>query len=118
MITLEMPWPPRELSPNARVHYMVRSRKAKQYRAACHLITRAECLTVGEGTLSMSLVFVPPTRRGRDDDNLIASFKAGRDGIAQALGIDDSRIRLENPQISDQTPPGGRVFVTLREVPA
>jgi hypothetical protein len=34
----------------------------------------------------------PPDRRERDDDNVKASLKGHRDGIAQALGIDDSRF--------------------------
>ena len=40
-------------------------------------------------------------RRARDDDNIIASFKAGRDGMAQALGIDDKRF-ICHPFVSDQ----------------
>jgi hypothetical protein len=39
--------------------------------------------------LELSLNFYPRDRRKRDDDNLIASFKSGRDGIADALGVDD-----------------------------
>lgn len=42
----------------------------------------------------LSLTFCPPDRRKRDDDNLVAAFKAGRDGIAQAMGIDDHRLSL------------------------
>ena len=31
--------------------------------------------------------------RRRDDDNMVGSFKAYRDGIADALGVDDRRFR-------------------------
>ena len=34
--------------------------------------------------------FYPPDKRKRDIDNMLASSKAGIDGIAQAIGIDDS----------------------------
>jgi crossover junction endodeoxyribonuclease RusA len=44
-----------------------------------------------------NVVFRPPDRRLRDDDNLVAAFKSGRDGISDALGIDDRKfvLRLE-----------------------
>lgn len=44
--------------------------------------------------LAVCLVFVPPDRRHRDLDNCIASIKAGLDGLADVLGVDDSRWTL------------------------
>ena len=38
------------------------------------------------------MTFCPPDHRRRDLDNIIASMKAANDGIADALGIDDSRF--------------------------
>ncbi len=38
--------------------------------------------------------FFPPNRARRDDDNAIAAFKAGRDGIADALKVDDARFQI------------------------
>ena len=35
MLEFTVPWPPKELSPNARKHWGARSKKAKQYRAQC-----------------------------------------------------------------------------------
>jgi crossover junction endodeoxyribonuclease RusA len=61
----------------------------------------------------LALEFVPPDRRSRDDDNLVAAFKSGRDGIAEALGVDD-RLFLTEFRMSDETKPGGCVRVTLR----
>lgn len=37
---------------------------------------------------------------------MIAAFKHGRDGVAQALGVDDSRFRI-HPEVSEQL--GGMV---------
>lgn len=113
MTVMEMPWPPRQLSPNARVHWAVKSTAAKRYRAACHLITTMARPEVPAGRIVLALEFVPPDRRARDDDNLIASFKAGRDGIAQALGVDDKTFVTEF-RMSDDITPGGCVRVTLR----
>lgn len=110
---IELPWPPKELSPNARVHWTVRSRNAKSYRSACHLITKMARPEVPAGQIVLALEFVPPDRRARDDDNLVASFKAGRDGIAEALGVDDKTFVTEF-RMSTETRPGGMVRVTLR----
>lgn len=107
-----LPWPPRELSPNARVHWSVRAAKAKRYRADCSLLARVANIQAPEGQILLSLEFVPPDRRARDDDNLIAAFKAGRDGIADALGIDDKRF-VTQFRMSTDTTKGGEVRVSV-----
>lgn len=111
---IELPWPPKELSPNARVHWAVRARKAKAYRAECRLLTLMASVAAPEGKALLSLEFVPPDRRARDDDNLVAAFKAGRDGIAEALGIDDRQF-VTKFRMSDETHPGGMVRVTIQD---
>ena len=107
------PWPPKELSPNARVHWAKKATIAKKYRRDAYLLTREAGLRATEGPLLLVLEFVPPDRRRRDDDNLLASCKALRDGIAEALGIDDSRFRTQF-SVADEVTPGGEVRVTLR----
>lgn len=66
------------------------------------------------GRVLLVLEFVPPDRRERDDDNLVACFKAGRDGIADALGINDNRFTT---QFSLRAEPvkDGAVIVEIRE---
>lgn len=44
---------------------------------------------------SYKLTFYFPTTRQRDDDNAAASFKAYRDGIADALRIDDHTLTAD-----------------------
>ena len=109
-----LPWPPKELSPNARVHWATKARKAKAYRAECRLLTLMAGASAPEGLAVLALEFVAPDRRARDDDNLVAAFKAGRDGIAEALGVDDRRFVTEF-RMSGETTPGGMVKVTIRE---
>lgn len=113
-LTVTLPWPPAALSPNARAHWRVRHRAAAQYRRDCALLARAAGLQLpeGEGRLILGLDFVAPDRRRRDDDNLIASFKAGRDGLADALGLDDTRFATL-ATISAETTHQGAVRVTL-----
>ncbi len=109
---LILPWPSKDLSPNSRVHWRARHRAAKAYRKACHLVTVASRFQVPDGDLALRIEFCPPDRRARDDDNLIASFKSGRDGIAEALGIDDKRFKTL-ASVSDEVVKGGEVRVTI-----
>ena len=98
-----LPWPPKALSPNARGHWSAKSKAARAYRAACFALTKEANIAKPdtEGRLHLWLDFFPPDRRHRDDDNMIASFKSGRDGIADALGIDDKRF-ICHPYVSEQ----------------
>jgi crossover junction endodeoxyribonuclease RusA len=51
-------------------------------------------------SLAVTLRFVPPDRRARDIDNLVASMKSGLDGLADALGVDDYRWEMGPPHVS------------------
>jgi crossover junction endodeoxyribonuclease RusA len=88
---IELPWPPKELTPNAkrRNHWRVTSAATKDYRFACFVHTKA---AKAQGVI-LSVTFYPPDRRKRDDDGMIGAFKAGRDGVAEALGCDDHTFR-------------------------
>jgi len=128
MTELTLPWPPKELSPNARGHWSKRAEAAKAYKQVCWVMAMEAGLElpVVMATSSMADIafgkppsppryhlwidFYPPDRRSRDDDNMIASFKAGRDGLALALGIDDKRF-VTHPFVSDQI--GGFVKVRI-----
>jgi crossover junction endodeoxyribonuclease RusA len=111
-----LPWPPKELNPNARVHWAQLAKAKKAYRRACWLMTLQQCKLVptfpGEDAIRLAITFVPPDRRARDDDNLLAAFKAGRDGLADAWGVDDGRfvvtVRLDCENI------GGLVRVEVQ----
>lgn len=114
MTVLELPWPPKELNPNGRVHWAKKSAAAKKYRAACHLLCKASGMVAPEGGVLLLIEFVPPDARRRDDDNCLAAFKAGRDGLADALGIDDSRF-VTQLRMSRETVKGGAVRVQLKK---
>jgi len=112
-----LPWPPRELSPNARCHWAVKGRQTKLYRTTAMVLAKHCCNPrIPEGPLYLWVTFFPPDRRRRDDDNVFAGFKAGRDGIAQALGIDDNRFRYR-PYLSDKRMEGGGVRVVITDGP-
>ena len=88
MITL--PYPPKELNPNRKQHWAVKAKAIKSYRRAAGWATRHSKERVnGNGKVYLNVTFYPPDNRRRDRDNMIASFKAGNDGIADALGVND-----------------------------
>jgi crossover junction endodeoxyribonuclease RusA len=97
-------WPPKELSPNSRKHWRVKADATVAYRVHAKSATRAAGITVPpEGKIELRLSFYPPNARKRDDDNCVSSFKAARDGIADALGIDDNRF-VTVPTVCDPDP--------------
>lgn len=90
---LTFPWPPRELSPNARVHWAVKAKAAKNYKADCLILCQAAKIKCGKMDAPyFSIEFCPPNSRRRDIDNCFASFKGGIDAISHQLGVDDSKF--------------------------
>ena len=110
-ITINLPWPAKELSPNARPHYFAKARKVKEYKEAGYYLTKAKTKPIGDGPVCVHVTFHPKVKRRRDIDNLIASIKSGFDGIAAALECDDSNFAI-TAGIGD-VGEGGRVAVRL-----
>ena len=73
---------------------------AKRYREMCWKLALERFGVAGRllglpdepAKVAIHLDFFPPRRGARDDDNAEAAFKAGRDGVASALRVDDSRF--------------------------
>lgn len=117
---IELAWPPRQISPNARTHYRVKAPITKGYLAHASNTTRVACHDLGlrdiidtdsDDPITLAIDFYPPDARRRDLDNMLASMKAGLDGIAEALGVDDQRFALRLTRCEPVK--GGRVVVTL-----
>lgn len=97
---IELPWPDKRLSPNARLHWKAKVGPKQSAKIAAGWATvsakgyhNAKEVLAGDGPIFLRITFFPPDRRHRDDDNMIGAFKAARDGIADALGVDDRRFR-------------------------
>ena len=58
---------------------------------------------------------VMPDRRKRDMDNCLAMMKPYQDGICDALGVDDSRIKRTVLEWGDVVK-GGKVVLRLEEM--
>lgn len=113
MITL--PIPVNSLCPNGRAHWRTKASATKAHRA----LAKARTLEALGGQpapkyTGYSLAFYFKNVRGRDDDNATASCKAYRDGIADALGIDDNQLRLLGEPIMEIDRLHPRVEVTLK----
>ena len=94
-VNVILPWPPKELSPNFRGHWAKLARAKKAYRLACAWQAKAQGAgRIEADKLHLSLTFYPPTRRAYDLDNALARMKAGLDGLADVLGVDDSQWSL------------------------
>lgn len=92
---IRLPWPPKELSPNARVHHHALARVKKKYRSECGWELKAQGVKKIEADeLHLSITFYPPDKRRRDWDNMLASIKSGLDAISQQIEVDDSKWEL------------------------
>lgn len=114
---VELPWPPSAHNPNSRKHWAVKRRAAEKYRQECWALTYQAAKgrkipDVEPGSIDLYIDFYPPDRGRRDDDNLVAAFKSGRDGLADALGCDDRVFRI-HPFLHDEVRRGGVVVVTI-----
>ena len=85
---LTLDWPARQLFPNARVHYQVKARYAKQSREYGYYALKQSGFKIPE-TAHLFIQFVFPNRRLTDIDNCLAAMKSALDGLADASGVDD-----------------------------
>jgi crossover junction endodeoxyribonuclease RusA len=108
-IRLELPWPPAQLSPNARVGWQTKARATKAYRNDCMWVAYAyrnrkkfsgdPLPEFGAAPVTVTPVFYTRTRQRMDIDNLVASIKSALDGLTGAgYWADDSQVSLGAPR--------------------
>jgi crossover junction endodeoxyribonuclease RusA len=99
---ITLPWPDKGLSPNARLHWAPKAKLKAEARTIAGWTTiellrgqsvAATIAITSPDKIPMTITFYPPDKRLRDDDNMVGSFKSYRDGIADALGVDDRRFK-------------------------
>lgn len=108
------PFPPNVLSPNARAHWSEIARKKKQVRQDANYMTRINQVKVSKDKpVMLAIVFRPATNCRYDIDNAFARCKALIDGIADAIGIDDTHFIY---QLARGEPlKGGAVEITFSQ---
>jgi hypothetical protein len=83
-----------ESETNQREHWARRHRRRKAQRTTAGLVVRSLLLAEGLGVpCRVTLTRIAPRRL--DSDNLVSSLKGPRDGVADALGVDDADERVE-----------------------
>jgi hypothetical protein len=115
-LELVLPWPSKDLSPNARVHYRVKAAATKAARQLAVVLAFEagwRNVKLPEGRLHLWIdCYQAPGKKLPDDDNMIGRCKAYRDGIAQVLGIDDKRFK-SHPDVKSERRPGGQVVMRI-----
>lgn len=108
-----LPWPDRRLSPNSRVGWRALASAKKKAKSDAYYLTLSAGLgKIDADALSVRYVFYPPSRREFDLDNALSSLKAAADGIALAVGIDDSKWKVAVSKAA-KVEKGGIVMVEL-----
>ena len=94
---VNLPFPDRRLNPNSSKgkHWASTVALRKSARAGAALL--ATVAAAGHrfepgAELALVITFVQPDRRARDRDNLLAACKPMLDGLADALGVNDSQF--------------------------
>lgn len=97
-VLLRLGWPSSKLNPNrsdGRSHWFnAKERKAAKLEGQGEALLRGAKNVRGDKFV-LKVTGYPPDNRRRDDDNFLKCLKHHRDGIALAMGVDDSKFRWE-----------------------
>ena len=107
----------KSLSLNDRMHFRVKAKMVAKWRQE----TKEALVEAGVppcGRVKATLIYIPATRRRRDPDNLVASFKPAVDALVDAGVVpDDTEEFVERvwPRILEPQPKldGGRFFLRV-----
>ena len=121
MITIELPWPDKRLSPNSRCHWGEKAEATKNAKDSGWWETYDVTSTMYLPHLKWAsgfeaqYIFHPPDRRKRDMDNCLAMMKPYQDGVCAHLGVDDRRIKRTVLEWGEVVK-GGKVVLRLSEI--
>lgn len=94
---IELDFPPACLFPNRAkgTHWTVTHKAKAGYRDNSAWLTKGQMRgwVAPEGEIRLTITFVMPDKRLRDTDNCLAAAKAGLDGMADALGVNDRQFQ-------------------------
>lgn len=99
VLTLELPFPPKELSPNSRPNRWEKARTVRQYREDCgwagtvqyrrYVSKKGTPLPTLTPPVTATVTFVVPDRRRRDEQNFLQMLKPAFDGLVDAGVLQD-----------------------------
>ena len=110
-------FPPRDASPNARVHYMkLHSVKKAQGELMTGLILAKGIPDKPMDKAHLTITFESKDKRRRDIDNLLASCKAYIDALVPDVIVDDNAERLSLSLFYKAKMPETRIIFELEEI--
>lgn len=112
MTAIRLPFPAPALWPNKRAHWAVKARETKKHREWAFLATKEARVPTPTGRVDVTLIIHPKTAHGIDADNAVSANKAHLDGIAQALGVNDSTFNSPAVRFSEVVK-GGAVVIEI-----
>ena len=87
-----LPWPSSSLSGHSKGHWRAHAAETKKHRELARNAALSDLPLVDDaGDIAVMVRFIPPNRRG-DRINFPNRMKPYFDGIADALGVNDSRF--------------------------
>lgn len=122
-ITITLPLPPKQLSPNGRSHWRSKAKAVKSYRTRAAEEAMVAAYENPEARRNMpwshatiAIAYYHRTSRFADSDNIVASLKAGIDGLVDGGLLTDDRdvTYLPVTRLVDGKNP--RVEVTIQEL--
>ena len=121
MLQIIVPFPDSSLLPNNKNGQSWRTtQRAKLSAKQAGMIAALEAMQGSDKlpprNVDVTIVFTPPDRRRRDVDGMLSALKPTLDGIAEGLGVDDSRF---NPVHIHRGEPiqGGKVTIIIDDLP-
>ena len=110
---IRLPWPPSALNTHAKGHWRPKAKATKKYRHDAWALAQEASVKAIPGAI-LEFTFCPPDKRRRDIQNMPGMMKAGIDGIADAMGCDDSKFRPHFPDHFAEPTKGGCVLVHIK----
>jgi crossover junction endodeoxyribonuclease RusA len=103
-----LPWPDGKLTPHAKGHWRPKAAATKEARnmAWAKAMEKPAIQTIPNAVIFVE--YYPKARRG-DVHNMHGRMKAYIDGIADAMGCDDRKFKVEFPSVWAGTDPRGKV---------
>jgi len=125
-VVVRLSYPPRELSPNARVNRWRKAKAVKAYRREAWVLAHEAVIAEAwyerdicfKGLVTADVEFTVTVQRGRDEDNLRAMLKPAFDGFVDAgLLVDDNARLLRQGVTTIVKGERDGVVITLTEAP-
>lgn len=108
-VEITLPWPAEALQSNSRKGRWGKARSTKKARGDAMIMALSSRVCHWPNAV-IRIEYYPPSRRG-DPQNVPAALKAYIDGIADAMGCDDRKFRVQYPdQFAGTRKPGDVVF--------